>query len=111
SSARSTVGSHENRTSAFGGGDSGVGGMSRIRLDIDRLVLRGFDLLEAKALSHALQSQLSQVLAKRGPRGEWARPHGTPILKLGSMPLEKGSAGAVKLGRQLARAVARGLKP
>ena len=46
-----------------------MGGMSRIRLTIDRLVLNGFDALEGKALSEALRAQLSlaQPVAT-GPR-------------------------------------------
>jgi len=88
-----------------------VGGMSHIRLNIDRLVLRGFEPLEGKALTEALQSQLSEVLSNRGIRAEWARPHRTPVLKLGRMPLEAGSVGAGKFGKQVAQAVGRGLKP
>ena len=85
--------------------------MSRIRLNVDRLVLRGFESLEGRALSQALQSQLSKVLSDRATRTNWARPHRTPILKLGRMSLETGTAGARKLGRQVARAVLKGLKP
>jgi hypothetical protein len=85
--------------------------MSRIRLNIDRVVLRGFEPLEGKALSQALQSQLSQVLAERATRGEWARPLRAPVLKLGRMSLETGTVGARKFGKQVARAVGRGLKP
>ena len=36
-------------------------GVSRIRVNIDRLVLNGFEQLEGKALAEALQSHLSQV--------------------------------------------------
>lgn len=85
--------------------------MSHIRLDIDRLVLNGFQPLEAKALTAALQSQLSQVLSDRRLRHEWAHSHRTPVLKLGQMPLETGAAGAGKFGKQMAKAVGRGLKP
>ena len=85
--------------------------MSKIRLNIDRLVLNGFEPQEGKVLSEALQSQLSQVLADRATRAEWARSHRTPVMKLGRMPLEAGSTGARKLGGQVARAVGKGLKP
>ncbi len=84
--------------------------MSRIQLNIDRLVLRGFEPLEGKALSEALQSQLSKVLVNRSARGKWARSHWTPVLKLGRMSLETGPVGARKFGKQVAGAIGRGLK-
>lgn len=85
--------------------------MSRIRLDIHRLVLNGFEQLEAKALAEALQSRLSQVLADKRSRSKWTRPHRTPVLKLGRMPLHAGTSGASTFGKQMADAVGKGLKP
>ena len=85
--------------------------MSRIRLTIDRLVLNGVQPLEARALTQALQSQLSHVLADRAARHEWARPHRTPVLKLAPMTLQPGTTGAQNFGRSLGSAVGRGLKP
>jgi hypothetical protein len=85
--------------------------MSRIRLDIDRLVLNGFELQEAKTLTEALRSQLSLVLSDPRTRNEWARSHRTPVLKLGPVPLETGTEGAGKLGKSIGQAVGKGLKP
>jgi hypothetical protein len=85
-------------------------GVSRIRVNIDRLVLNGFEQREGKAVGEALQSQLSEMLSNRAARGEWARSHRTPVLKLGRMPLEAGTTGAGKFGTQIAKAVGRGLK-
>ncbi|HWY03791.1 MAG TPA: hypothetical protein VNX60_08995 [Candidatus Acidoferrum sp.] len=85
--------------------------MSRIRLNIDRLVLNGFQPLEAQALAEVLQSQLSQVLSDQVTQPEWARSHRTPVLKLGRVPLESGGAGARKLGAYIAHGTGRGLKP
>ena len=85
--------------------------MSRIRMTVDRVVLHGIQPLEARALTAALQSQLSQLLADKRARAEWAQPHRTPVLKLAPMPLSPGSGGAKTFGRGLAGAVARGLKP
>jgi hypothetical protein len=84
--------------------------MSRIRMTIDRLVLNGIEPLEGKALSQALRSQLSDILANRAARGEWARSHRTPAIKVRRMPLEAGTSGAEKFGRQVAMAVGKGLK-
>jgi hypothetical protein len=85
--------------------------MSRIRLSIDRLVLNGFGPLEAKAVAEALQSRLSDALADPASRDAWARSHRTPILKLGRMPLEPGTAGARQLGTKIGQAVGKGLTP
>ena len=86
-------------------------GVSRIHVHIDRLVLNGFGQVESKALTEALQSQLSQGLADGVSRTEWARPHRTPVLKLGRMPLGVGTAGASSFGRQMAKALTKGLRP
>ena len=86
-------------------------GVSRVHLTIDRLVLNGFQKAEARALTSALESQLSQVLADRPMRLEWVRPHRTPVLKLGRMALQPGTTGAHRFGRALGNAVGRGLKP
>jgi len=86
-------------------------GMSRIRVNIDRLVVNGFQPLEAKALAEALQSQLSEVLSDRITRGERARSQRTPVLQLGRMPLETGTVGAGKLGKRIGQAVGKRLKP
>lgn len=86
-------------------------GVSRIRLTIDRVVLNGFQHVEAGAVTKALESQLSRVLADKSMRHEWARPHRTPVLKLGRMALQPGTTGAQNFGRTLGSAVGRGLKP
>jgi hypothetical protein len=80
-------------------------------MEIDRLVLQGFEPVEGNALAEALQSQLSEVLSNRATRTDWARPHRTPVLKLGRMSLETGTVGARQFAKQVARAVGRGLKP
>lgn len=85
--------------------------MSRIRLNIERLVLNGFEPREGKALAHSLETQLKQMLANPAMRSEWARSHRTSVMKLGRMPMEAGVEGAAHLGGQVAKAIARGLKP
>ena len=86
-------------------------GVSRIRMNIDRLVLNGFEQHEARALSEDLQSQLLHVLADKIGRNDWMRSHRTPVVKLGAVPLEHGTSGTRKLGRRIGRAVGKGLKP
>jgi hypothetical protein len=85
--------------------------MSRIVVTIDHLLLNGMEPDSGKALTAALKAGLSQTLSDRTARTGWARPHRTPVMKLGRMPLDPGTAGGTKLGKQVAHAVARGLKP
>ena len=85
--------------------------MSRIHLRIDRLVLNGLQPGQDKALAESLRTQLSRILSDRATRADWARPHRTPVLKLGRVPIDAGSTGARKFGAQLARGIGRGLKP
>jgi hypothetical protein len=83
--------------------------MSRIRVTIDRVVFKGIEPAERAALVDALRLELARVLADRSARAEWARPHRTPVLKLGRMPLQGGPSGGRSFGSGLARAIARGL--
>jgi hypothetical protein len=85
--------------------------LSRIHVNIERLVIHGLEQGNAKALTEALQANLRQVLLDRAGREKWARPHRTPVLKLGRMPLADGNAGAVRFGKTLAGAIGKGLKP
>ena len=84
--------------------------MSRIRVNIDRLVLNGLEGRSAKAVSEGLQQHLKQVLSDSITHSAWARFHRTPVLKLDRLMLEPGVAGGKKLGAQVAHAVGRELK-
>ena len=86
-------------------------GVTRIRMNIDHLVLNGFEPLEGKVLTDALRAQLFQVLRDPAARAGWARSHRTPLLKLGRMPLQAGTRGGSNFGTELAKALGRGLKP
>jgi len=82
-----------------------------VRVTIDRLVLKGLAPADRKALVEGLQAELSRVVSDPAARAGWAQSHRTPVLKLGRMPLEAGTAGGRKFGKQMAQAVGRGLKP
>jgi hypothetical protein len=84
--------------------------MSRIRLKIDALALQGLDAAESRALVEGLRSELARVLSDPSARAEWARSHRTPVLRLGRIPLETGSAGSRKFGKGMADAIGKGLK-
>jgi hypothetical protein len=85
--------------------------MSRIHLTIDNLVLRGLDPAGQRAFIASLRREMESFLANPAARNEWARTHRTPVLRLNRMSLEPGAAGAGKLGSQVARGIARGLRP
>jgi hypothetical protein len=85
--------------------------MSRIRVTIDELVLKGIEARDRNALLDGLRSELARVLSDPAARVEWARTHRTPVLRLGQIPLESGPGGARKFGKGVARAIGRGLKP
>jgi hypothetical protein len=83
--------------------------MSRVRVTIDQLVLRGLEPADRKALVDGLESELSQLLADRSLQAG-ARSHRTPVMKLGGMRFEPGPAGARRFGANLARTIGKGLK-
>jgi|KBSMisStaDraftv2_1062788.scaffolds.fasta_scaffold4902021_1 hypothetical protein len=82
-----------------------------IEVNIDRLVLRGIDPSDRKALVEGLQAELSRVLAEPESSAQRMQSRRTPVLKLGRIALEPGPSGGRKFGGGLARAIARGVKP
>jgi hypothetical protein len=85
--------------------------MSRFKVTIDALALKGFAPEERKALVNGLQRELSRVLADPTARDAWEQSRRVPVLRLGRMPFEPGKAGGQALGRGMARAAGRRLKP
>jgi hypothetical protein len=85
--------------------------MSRVHVTIDELALKGLEPLQRQALVEGLRAELSRVLKDPAGRRVWARAHRTPVIKLGPMTLEPGSAGGAKFGGGLARGIAKQLKP
>jgi hypothetical protein len=86
-------------------------GMSRIRVSIDRLVLRGLDPGQQAALTAGLRHELSRLLTDGSKDAAWTQAQRTPVVRLGRMPLEPGRSGGKKLGTGLGRCIARTLKP
>jgi hypothetical protein len=85
--------------------------MSRVRISIDRLVLKGFDPAQSKALTEGLQAELSRALADPGTRAHWAQSRRTPVMRVGQLSFGPGLSGARKLGAGVGRAIGRGVKP
>ncbi len=84
--------------------------MSRIHVTIDKLVLKGFEPGQRKALVEGLQTELRRMLADPATRSEWAHSRRTPVLRLGQMQIEPGLSGSRKFGGGVARGIAKGLK-
>jgi hypothetical protein len=85
--------------------------MSRIRVTIDELALKGFEPGQRKALVDGLQGELARALADPATRGDCASSRRTPVLRLGQMAIEPGASGSRKFGSGMARGIAKGLKP
>jgi hypothetical protein len=84
--------------------------MSRIRVTIDQLVLNGIETSDRQAIVDGLQAGLAMALADPQSRAEWAQPSRTSVLRLGSIPAERGPAGGHSLGRRLGGAIGGSLK-
>jgi len=84
--------------------------MRRIRITIDRLVLKGIERAEGTALTDSLRRQLAQVVGEIAGRSGFANSRRTPVVKLG-IPLEAGIGGARRFGAGMARAIGKSLKP
>ena len=84
--------------------------MSRIRVEIDRLVLPEMPIVDRRALVEGLQSELTRILSDPATRAELAHSRRAPVLRLGDMPFESRRAEALNFGRGMARAIGRGLK-
>ena len=84
--------------------------MSRIRLTIDELTLKGFEGADGRALVEGLRSELARMLSDPLTRAEWARSYRMSVLRLGPMPVETGSSGSREFAKGLAQAIGRGIK-
>jgi hypothetical protein len=82
-----------------------------VSLHIDRLVLRGIDPLDQHALADGLKSELARVLAEPAVRAAMTKSRRTPVLHLGRLAMQPGTAGARTLGNGVAKAIGKGLKP
>jgi hypothetical protein len=85
--------------------------MSRIRVTIDELGLKGFAPGERKALVEALQGELTRALADPAGGIASAQSRRISALRMGQVSLAPGPAGARNLGGGIARAIGKGLNP
>jgi hypothetical protein len=85
--------------------------MSRIRVTIDEIALKGFASQERKALIDGLQRELARALADPADGLASAQSRRAPVLRMGQIALGPSPAGARKLGGGIARAIGKGVKP
>jgi hypothetical protein len=84
--------------------------MSHVKVRIDRIVLKGLEPADARALVEGLKSELTEMLADRSKRTDWVCSYDKPVLRLGQVSFEPGESGGRNFGNRLARAIGRGLK-
>ena len=83
--------------------------MSRIRVTIDRLALKGFDPAERTALVEGLRRELERVLIAPGGAAHWKKRR-TPVVRV-NVPAQAGLSGSRALGGSVAQAIGKGVKP
>ncbi len=83
--------------------------MSRVKLSIDHIALRGFAAADRAALLAGLEAELRRLLADPAARASLTTRR-TPVLKLGRVAFTPGPAGGRAFGGKLGRAIGKGLK-
>ena len=83
--------------------------MSRVRVRIDQIAVRGLDAAASSAVIEGLRVELARVL--RDAPTLPVHSHRTPLMKLAPLSLQTGTAGARQLGVQAAGATARKVRP
>jgi hypothetical protein len=84
--------------------------MTRVRVDLDQLVLRGFQPRDAEVLWRTLREDLSRSLSDPALRPGLADSRRVPVVHLEQRPASAGAAGARMLGKGIATELVRGLK-
>jgi hypothetical protein len=83
--------------------------MSRVRIHIHQIAVRGLDAADSTAVIDGLRVELARVL--RGATALPDRSHRMSVMKLAPLTLQPGNAGARQLGVKAAGAIARKVRP
>lgn len=82
----------------------------RATIHIDRIVLHGVDPQQARAIVEGLRAELATVFASAAFRSKLASGRSAEVIRLGSVPLGAGRAGAKRFGIAVARAAGKGMR-
>ena len=87
-------------------------GMNRPRatIHIDRIVLRGMEPQQARAVVEGLRAELADVFSSAAFRGRLRPGRSAEVIRVGSLPLGAGRSGGKRFGVALARAVRKGMR-
>jgi hypothetical protein len=84
--------------------------VSRVRVTIDEIALKGFEPNERGPLVEALRAEFAAAFSDPAGRAEWMRSRRMPVLRLPGTPFQGGPGAARKLGATTARAIGRELR-
>lgn len=79
-------------------------------IHIDRIVVRGVDPSQAKAIVEGLKTELASMFSSAAFRGSMPRRHSAEAIRLGTVPLGAGRDGARKFGAAVARAAGKRMR-
>ncbi|HEY3757413.1 MAG TPA: hypothetical protein VGL42_14775 [Opitutaceae bacterium] len=82
--------------------------MSRVRIHIDQVSLRGLDPAQRNGVMDALRAELKRIAPSAGESAVKSRR--IPVVKLGRVPLNPGSPGGKTIGTGIAQAIGKSLK-
>ena len=80
-----------------------------MKIQIDRLVLRGLDGLNPRVFAETLQAELARAMQTSQAQAAMQSSSTTPALKLGRLPMQPGVGGARTLATGVARSIASGI--
>lgn len=82
----------------------------RTTIHIDRVVLHGVDPQQARVIVESLRAELATVFSSAAFRSRLRHGGSAQVIRLGSMPLGAGRAGAKRFGAAIARAAGKGMR-
>jgi hypothetical protein len=81
-----------------------------LTISIDRVVLRGVDPTQAKAVVEGLRTELANVFSSDALRAGLRNSGRTGLIRVGALPMHAGRAGARKFGAGIARGLGKAMR-